>query len=262
MAAMRESADMGKVWLESYPPGVPAEIDVGEYGNIREIFARSCAKFAALPAFTCMGRTLTYAELDRLSRDFGAWLQHGAGMRARRAGGDHVAQPAPVSGGALRGAARGLRGGQLQPALHAAGARAPAERLGRRGDRDPREFRPYARGGAGQDAGEIRRHHPGGRPPGVPEVLDRQLRGQAREEDGAAVEPSRRAVPSRRARRGKGSTCWTSRRSGTATSPSCSTRGERPASRRAPCSPTATSWRTCCRRRHGSARGSRRAGKS
>lgn len=80
MAATVQVARVDKVWLKSYPPGVPAEIDADEYGSIRDIFARSCAKYAALPAFTCMGSTLSYAELDRLSRDFGAWLQCEAGL--------------------------------------------------------------------------------------------------------------------------------------------------------------------------------------
>jgi len=72
---------MEKVWLKSYAPGVPAEIDNTAYASIRDIFRESCQRYAAQPAFTCMGRTLTYAELDRLSRDFGAWLQNEAGLK-------------------------------------------------------------------------------------------------------------------------------------------------------------------------------------
>jgi long-chain acyl-CoA synthetase len=64
-----------KLWLKSYPPGVPATIDVNEYASVREIFAESVAQFATRPAFTCMGRTLTFTELDTLSGAFGAWLQ-------------------------------------------------------------------------------------------------------------------------------------------------------------------------------------------
>ncbi|HET7731287.1 MAG TPA: AMP-binding protein [Usitatibacter sp.] len=71
---------MDRPWLASYPPGVPAEIDTGKYASIRAILEKSFAQYANLPAFTNMGRTLTYAEVDRLSRDFGAWLQHGAGL--------------------------------------------------------------------------------------------------------------------------------------------------------------------------------------
>jgi len=69
-----------KIWLSSYPPGVPAEIDVNEYASVREVFEESCGKFAARPAFTCMGRSMSFAELDHLSSAFGAYLQ-GAGCK-------------------------------------------------------------------------------------------------------------------------------------------------------------------------------------
>ncbi|TMG98851.1 MAG: long-chain-fatty-acid--CoA ligase [Betaproteobacteria bacterium] len=71
---------MEKIWLRSYPKGVPAEIDVNEYASVREVFEESCGKFATRPAFTCMGKTLTFAELDTLSAAFGAYLQ-GAGCK-------------------------------------------------------------------------------------------------------------------------------------------------------------------------------------
>ena len=66
---------MDKVWLKAYPKGVPHTIDVTEYASVREVFEEACAKFAARPAFTCMGKSLTFAELDTLSSAFGAWLQ-------------------------------------------------------------------------------------------------------------------------------------------------------------------------------------------
>ena len=66
---------MDKVWLKSYPPGIPAEIDAKEFSSIRDILVKSCEKFASLPAFTCMDATISFTELDKLSRDFGAWLQ-------------------------------------------------------------------------------------------------------------------------------------------------------------------------------------------
>ena len=69
-----------KVWLKSYPPGVPAEIDRGEFANIRDILHRSCERYAGRRAFTNMDRSITYAELDRLSRDFASWLQNVAGL--------------------------------------------------------------------------------------------------------------------------------------------------------------------------------------
>src|ERR1700686_3413900 len=66
---------MDKVWLKSYPAGVPAEIDVNQYASVREVLEESCAKFGSRPAYSCMGRTITFAELDRLSTAFGAFLQ-------------------------------------------------------------------------------------------------------------------------------------------------------------------------------------------
>jgi long-chain acyl-CoA synthetase len=66
---------MERIWLKSYPPGVPADIDPGEYRSLVELFEKSIRDYAARPAFTNMGKTISFAELDRLSRDFGAWLQ-------------------------------------------------------------------------------------------------------------------------------------------------------------------------------------------
>ena len=62
-------------WNDKRPPGVPNDIDPSAYGSIVEVFERSCKKFADRPAFSNMGVTLTYAELDRLSAAFAAYLQ-------------------------------------------------------------------------------------------------------------------------------------------------------------------------------------------
>jgi long-chain acyl-CoA synthetase len=69
-----------KIWLKHYPKGVPPEINVDEYASIREVFEESVAKYATRPAFSCMGKSLTFSELDTLSTAFGAWLQ-GAGCK-------------------------------------------------------------------------------------------------------------------------------------------------------------------------------------
>jgi long-chain acyl-CoA synthetase len=66
---------MERIWLKSYPPGVPAEIDPGEYSSLVQLFEKSIRAYSARPAFHNMGKTISFAELDRLSRDFGAWLQ-------------------------------------------------------------------------------------------------------------------------------------------------------------------------------------------
>ncbi len=87
MATIMDSRTVEKVWLKSYPPGVPAEANIHEFANIREILDRSCKKFASQPAFTNMDATISYTELDRLSRNFGSWLQNVAGLQK----GDRVA---------------------------------------------------------------------------------------------------------------------------------------------------------------------------
>ena len=51
---------MDKIWLRSYPKSVPAEVDVNEYASVREVFEESCKKYAARPAFTCMGKSITF----------------------------------------------------------------------------------------------------------------------------------------------------------------------------------------------------------
>src|SRR5690606_36560688 len=63
-------------WLASYPKNVPAQIDLDEFGSIPDILAVACKDFAAHPAFENMGRTLSYAQVDALSQQFGAYLLH------------------------------------------------------------------------------------------------------------------------------------------------------------------------------------------
>jgi len=73
-----------KIWLKHYPKGVPAEIDVDEYASVREVFEESVTKFGERPSFTCMGKTLTFDELDTLSAAFGSYLQaNGCGKGTR-----------------------------------------------------------------------------------------------------------------------------------------------------------------------------------
>ncbi|MFZ3127453.1 MAG: AMP-binding protein, partial [Rhodoferax sp.] len=67
-------------WVKDYPRGTPAQIDPTRYRSINQMFDDACKKFAALPAFTNMGQTLSYGELDRLSGAFAAFLQSLPGM--------------------------------------------------------------------------------------------------------------------------------------------------------------------------------------
>ena len=72
---------MRRIWLDSYPPGVPADIAPLEHASLCELFERSCARHRDRPAFACMGATLTFGALERRAREFSAYLQKDAGLR-------------------------------------------------------------------------------------------------------------------------------------------------------------------------------------
>ena len=61
-------------WLAHYPAGVPAEIDMDEFAAITDVFDAAVLKYRDKPAFINMGKSITYGELDRLSRDFAGYL--------------------------------------------------------------------------------------------------------------------------------------------------------------------------------------------
>ena len=64
-----------KPWLKNYPEGVPHEIDLSQYSSLVEIFEESFKRYPNRIVLESMGKTLTYRELDRLSKDFAAYLQ-------------------------------------------------------------------------------------------------------------------------------------------------------------------------------------------
>jgi long-chain acyl-CoA synthetase len=66
---------MDKFWLKSYEAGVPTEIDWTQYRSLTHLLEEAFHKYAARPAYTCMGKSMTFAELDRLSQGMAAWLQ-------------------------------------------------------------------------------------------------------------------------------------------------------------------------------------------
>jgi long-chain acyl-CoA synthetase len=80
-----------RFWLKDYPAGVPTEIDPDSVSSLKQMFEDACRDYASRPAFSNMGRTLSYAEIDRASRCFGAWLQKEAGLKK----GDRVALMMP-----------------------------------------------------------------------------------------------------------------------------------------------------------------------
>jgi len=63
-------------WLKFYPKGVPYEINPDAYPSLAELIGEGCRKFAAQPAYSCMGKELTFGEVDQLSSHFASFLQH------------------------------------------------------------------------------------------------------------------------------------------------------------------------------------------
>ena len=72
---------MEKIWLDSYPKGIPHEINIDEHQSVLEIFEESVASYGQNPAFCNMGTSLTYAEVDQKARDFAAYLQSELGLK-------------------------------------------------------------------------------------------------------------------------------------------------------------------------------------
>ncbi|WP_373387674.1 long-chain-fatty-acid--CoA ligase FadD1 [Pseudomonas alcaligenes] len=78
-------------WKDKYPVGIAAEIDADQYPNIQAVLKESCQRFADKPAFSNMGKTLTYGELYQLSGTFAAYLQNHTDLKP----GDRIAVQLP-----------------------------------------------------------------------------------------------------------------------------------------------------------------------
>jgi len=78
-------------WKDKYPADIPAEINPDQYPNILAVLKESCQRFADKPAFSNLGKTITYGEMYKLSGDFAAYLQKHSGLQA----GDRVAIQMP-----------------------------------------------------------------------------------------------------------------------------------------------------------------------
>lgn len=77
-------------WLKNYPPGIPANLDYLKYETLVDFLNDCFQKYTSLKAFECMGKVLTYGEVDRLSTQFGAYL-HSRGLQP----GDRIALMMP-----------------------------------------------------------------------------------------------------------------------------------------------------------------------
>src|SRR5450756_1390790 len=75
---------MERPWLKHYPPGVPAEIDPSPYPSLVTLLEESIQTHAAKQACVCMGKALTYDEIDEASRAFATWLQSKGLQRGAR----------------------------------------------------------------------------------------------------------------------------------------------------------------------------------
>ena len=71
---------MEKVWLKSYPEGVPEEAPEPPWRSVRDLCEHTFAAFPDKAAYTCMGRALTYADLNNLSMQFASYLQKTLGL--------------------------------------------------------------------------------------------------------------------------------------------------------------------------------------
>jgi long-chain acyl-CoA synthetase len=78
--ALATGSPMERIWLKSYPEGVPAEIDLSDVGSLGDFIATSLETFRARTAFISMGKAITYGELDLKSRAFASYLQNVAGL--------------------------------------------------------------------------------------------------------------------------------------------------------------------------------------
>ena len=72
---------MEKIWLRSYPAGVPAEINPDAYRSLVEMFDVSCKNYAERIAFTNLGTDVSYQQLNKLVENFAAYLQQKLGIK-------------------------------------------------------------------------------------------------------------------------------------------------------------------------------------
>ena len=71
---MSSDSQVQRPWLANYPAGVPAEIDLNEFASINDVFDAAVRNHRDKQAFINMGKSITYGDLDRLSRDFAGFL--------------------------------------------------------------------------------------------------------------------------------------------------------------------------------------------
>ncbi|MDP4546359.1 MULTISPECIES: long-chain fatty acid--CoA ligase [unclassified Marinobacter] len=83
--------DFEQFYQDKYPAGIPREVDLSKYKNMVDVFEQAVKKYADKPAFSAVGVTLTYKDLDTQSRNFAAWLQNKTDLKP----GDRIAVQMP-----------------------------------------------------------------------------------------------------------------------------------------------------------------------
>lgn len=78
---MKENSRVDRPWLKSYPDGVPAELEKPPFKSLLHMIDDCLHKFADRPAYSCMGTTFSYRDIDQRSHDFAAYLQQGLGLK-------------------------------------------------------------------------------------------------------------------------------------------------------------------------------------
>ena len=193
---------MERPWLRHYPPGVPAEIDPSKYPSLVTMLEESFQAHRGKEAFVCMGKAVTYGEIDEASRAFAAWLQSKGLKRGARVA---IMMPNvlqyPVAIAAI------LRAGftvvnvnplykprELEFQLKDSGAEAIVVL---------ENFASAWRRSLAAHRSQARRRHQPGRPARHVERASRQFRGAARQEDGAGLRPARRCFLQSSGERGR-----------------------------------------------------------
>ncbi len=83
--------DFEQFYQDKYPAGIPSEVDLNKYKNMVDVFEQAVKKYGDRPAFSAVGATLTYKDLDTQSRNFAAWLQNKTDLKP----GDRIAVQMP-----------------------------------------------------------------------------------------------------------------------------------------------------------------------
>lgn len=76
-----ESTTNTHPWIKFYPKGVPAEINPDAYPSLAALIEDGCRRFADRPAYACMGKQITFREVDEQSKQFASFLQHDLGLQ-------------------------------------------------------------------------------------------------------------------------------------------------------------------------------------